>query len=331
MKPLVHVLLEHSEGRPQGRSLEALALGQGMARSLKGSVRAILLGDELESVASHLSGYHLDSILKVQDSKLRTYDPDLHCEALIQLITREQPTLVLMAHSYQNIDLSPQLAARLGCILVTDCIGYRQRGKQLIFIRQMFRNKLNAEVTVRSDPPWLVTVQSGAAGADDVAVGSAASQEFPVDLCATKSRRQIVEKITVARDQVDLSGAEIIVGVGRGIRKAENLNIIEELAEVLGAEIGASRPVVDSEWLGRERQIGSSGQTVSPKLYIACGISGAIQHLVGMKNSFCIVAINTDRNAPIFNVATYGVVGDLFETVPALTRQLKALCQSQLP
>ena len=327
MKPSVHVLVDSSDGRPQSTSLEAMALGQALACSLKGPVQAILLGEEVETAARQLSGYDLDSILTVKDTKLAQYDPDIHCEALSQLTGQERPTLVLMAHSYENIDLAPKLAARLGCALVTDCIGFRQEREQLIFVRQMFRNKLNADVAVRSDPPWIVTVQSGAAAAEDLTPGSAPTRECSVDLSAVESRREVLERVAAGKDHVDLSQAEIIVGVGRGIRKPENLKLIEELAQALGAEIGASRPVVDSKWLGRDRQIGSSGQTVAPKLYVACGISGAIQHLVGMKKSSCIVAINIDPNAPIFSVATYGVVGDLLEIVPALTRQLKALGQ----
>ena len=327
VQPSVQVWVDCNDGQPQNSSLEALALGQALAGALKGSVQAVLLEDGVDSAAHHLSGYDLESILTASDAKLASYDPDIHAEALGQVIAQEQPTLVLMAHTYLNIDLAPKLAAGLGCPLVTDCIGFRQEEGKLIFVRQMFRNKLNADVAVRAQPPWIVTVQSGAAVVEDLSPGSAPVRQCSIDLSAVESRREVLERIPAAKDQVDLSKADIIVGVGRGIREPGNLKLIEELAQALGAEIGASRPVVDSEWLGRDRQIGSSGQTVAPKLYLACGISGAIQHLVGMKNSSCIVAINIDPNAPIFSVATYGVVADLLEIVPALTQRLKALRQ----
>ena len=187
----------------------------------------------------------------------------------------------------------------------------------------MFRNKLDAEIRIKSNPPWIVTMQSGAYSKDDLKTGTAVVQNRALDLGNLVTRRRSLEKIAVMKGKVDLTKAEIIVGVGRGIKKSENLQIIRELADALNAEIGASRPVVDNDWLERERQIGSSGQSVTPKLYVACGISGAIQHIVGMKNASCIVAINTDPNAPIFNVATFGIVGDLFEVVPELTRRLR--------
>jgi len=193
----------------------------------------------------------------------------------------------------------------------------------LVFVRQMFRSKLNADITIKSDYPWLVSIQAGASSADALKAGSAPTAARAVDLSGVDSRRQIKETIEATKGKVDLTRAEIIVGVGRGIKKQDNLPIVQELADALGAEVGASRPVVDNEWLGRERQIGSSGQSVTPKLYLACGISGAIQHIVGMKNSGCIVAINTDPNAPIFNVANYGIVGDVLEIVPALTKKIK--------
>jgi len=228
-----------------------------------------------------------------------------------------------MGHVYQNIDLAPKLAARLKTGLVTDCVELRQEEGELLFTRQMFRNKLNADIAVHSDRPWIATIQAGAYPVDNLEKGSAVVVSRNVDLSAVQFQRKSLETLEMTKKRVDLSQAEVIVGIGRGVKKQENMAIIEELAQVLGAEIGASRPVVDNEWLGRDRQIGSSGQTVSPKLYIAAGISGAIQHVVGIKNSGCIVAINSDQNAPIFNVATYGIVGDLVEIIPALTKKLQ--------
>jgi electron transfer flavoprotein alpha subunit len=325
MSEAIYVLIDHSQGEIRNVSLESLVIGQRMAEDSGLSLHPLILGHEVRSLVEQLAGWKVDSVLWLDDPKLEEYDPDLHCEALNQILTQKQPRILLMGHIYQNIDLAPKLAASINKGLVTDCIGYRQVEQGFIFIRPMYRNKLNADVQIRSSPPWIVTMQAGSASADDLQEGSAEVVEQSVDLSAVEVRRQPLEAFEVVKGKVDLSKAEHIVAVGRGIKKEENLKIIEDLAEILNAEIAASRPVVDNEWLSRDRQIGSSGQTVSPKLYVACGISGAIQHIVGMKNSNCIVAINSDPNAPIFNIASYGIVGDLFEIVPALTKKLRNL------
>ena len=323
MSEKIYVLIDHGDGEIRTPSLESLTLAQRMAGEAGFSLHALILGHEIRPLAERLASQEVDSVWLVEDQKLADYDPDVYCETLSQILTEDQPYLLIMGHIYQNIDLAPKLAAAINRGLVTDCIGYRKEGDDFIFVRQMFRNKLNAEVQIRSEHPWIITMQAGASSVDDLREGSAQIMERSVDLSAVGLRRKPLETFEAIKGKVDLSQAESIVAVGRGIKKAENLKIIEELAEVLGAEIAASRPVVDSEWLTRDRQIGSSGQTVAPRLYVACGISGAIQHIVGMKNAHCIVAINTDPNAPIFNIATYGIVGDLFQIVPALTKALR--------
>jgi len=298
-------------------------MGQQLATQTGKEVHAVLLGGDVSALAQHAAQFQLSSVISVQNERLAEYDPDYTTAALSQVLASGQPQIVLFAHTYQNIDLLPKLAAALRKPLITECVGFRNDTGRLVFVRPMFRNKLNADVGVQSDYPWLISVQAGAFSADNLVKGNAPSVSEAVDLASIQSKRKTVETVQAAKGKVDLTRAEIIVGVGRGIRKPENLQIVKELAEVLRGEVGASRPVVDNEWLERERQIGSSGQTVNPKLYIACGISGAIQHLVGMKNSGCIVAINTDANAPIFNIATYGIVGDLTEIVPALTKKIR--------
>ena len=323
MPEAIYVLLDHGEGKIKNTSLEALSLGQNMTEELGFSLHAVILGKEVDALVEEISDKRLDSILVVRDDKLKDYDPDLHCEALKQILSQDQPQLLLMGHIYQNIDLAPKLSATLNRALVTDCVGYRLEDDNFIFVRQMFRNKINADVRITSDSPWIVTTQAGLCSLDTLQKGQAQTVDRTVDLSGVQTRRNTLEAFEAVKGKVDLSKAEVIVAVGRGIKKEANIKILEELAEVLGAEIGASRPVVDNEWVGRDRQIGSSGQTVSPRLYLACGISGAIQHIVGMKNADCIVAINTDPNAPIFNIATYGVVGDLMEVIPILTRKLK--------
>ena len=323
MSEKIHVLMDYADGQVRTTSWESLALGQKIAREMGYSLHAVLLGQEVSTLARRVAKHRVDSVLLLQDRRLAEYDPDAHCEALCQVLIEDRSYLLLMGHIYQNLDLAPKLAAKLEKGLVTDCIGYRKEDDGLIFVRQMFRNKMNADIRIRSGHPWIATLQSGAFSADGLQTGSAPVVERAIDLSGVELRRRSLETVQATKGKVDLSKAEIIVGVGRGIRKAENLKIIEALADVLGAEIGASRPVVDSEWLGRERQVGSSGQSISPRLYIACGISGAIQHIVGIRNSDYIVAVNTDPNAPIFNIATYGIVGDLLEIVPALTKKLR--------
>ena len=319
----IYALLDHSDGKIPSTSWEVLAFGQRMAQDRECPLHPLILGREATTLAQQVLGKKANSVLAVQHQHLGDYNPDIYSDTLRQILVEDRPDLLLMAHTYQNIDLAPRLAARLKSGLVTDCIGYKQLGDDLLFSRQMFRNKINADVRIHSAPPWLVTLQSGAVSSDDILQGSCSVVERTVDLSQVEVTRKSLEVVASVKEQVDLGKADIIVAVGRGIREAANLKIIEELAEVLDAEIGASRATVDSEWLERSRQIGSSGQTVSPRLYLACGISGAIQHVVGMRNSGCIVAINNDPNAPIFNIATYGIVADLLELVPALTQKIK--------
>lgn len=323
MADKIYVIIDHAQNRIRNASLESLAMAQQLAADSGQEAHALVLGRDPRPVAEQLVGYELASVQLVVDDRLAEYDPDYHTAALKQALA-DQPQLAVFAHTYQNIDLLPKLAAAMNTALVTECVGYRREADgRLIFVRQMFRSKLNADISVASGRPWLVSVQAGAFSADGLKPGSCQIVERKVDLSGVQSKRKTVETIQATKGKVDLTRAEVIVGIGRGIKKPENLPLLKDLADALGGEIGASRPVVDNEWLERERQIGSSGQTVAPKLYVACGISGAIQHIVGMKNSGCIVAINTDPNAPIFNVATYGVVGDILEIAPALTKRIR--------
>jgi len=319
----IYVLIHHNNQHIQTISHECLALAQKLGRETGGSVSAVVLGHGVLALGEDLAHLALQEVIIVDNQKLAEYNPEGYSEALSQLLIEDQPDVLLMGHVYQNIDLAPKLAARLKTGLVTDCIEIRQVDGELLFTRQMFRNKLNADISVHSGHPWFAMVQAGAYLAENLEKGSCSVVSRAVDLSAVKFQRKSLETLEMTKKKVDLSQAEVIVGVGRGVKQRENMAIIEELAQALGAEIGASRPVVDNEWLDRDRQIGSSGQTVSPKLYIAAGISGAIQHVVGIKNSGCIVAINSDQNAPIFNVATYGIVGDLVEILPELTKRLR--------
>lgn len=320
MTESIYLLIDHREGEVTPFALETIAAAQSIPGS--GALYAVILGSQASAMASRLSDYPFTSVILVEDEKLDQYNPDRYVACLARLLREDSPGIFMMAHTYQNLDMAPRLAARMDTALITDCVGFQGGGESLRFIRQMFRNKVNATIEVNAPHPWIVTIQAGAFSEPSSGT-SGEVQRREISLDGIEVRQDVLETFQGTAGTVDLSKAEIVVAVGRGIKKRENLQLVEELAEVLGAEIGASRPVVDNEWLGRERQIGSSGQTVAPRLYIGLGISGAIQHVVGMKGSDCIVAVNQDPNAPIFSLATYGIVGDLFEIVPALIKRLK--------
>jgi len=225
------------------------------------------------------------------------------------------------------MDFMPRLAVALRRPLIAGCVEYEKQGDRLMLTRQIFNAKMNMKTSLRGEPPYLATASPGAFPADEVeAGGSAEVIAFPVTLSG-EARRHTLERVEAQKGKADLSSSAIVVSGGRGLKEKQNFNLIFELAEAIGGSVGASRPVVDAEWLPREYQVGSSGQTISPRLYIAIGISGAIQHLVGMQTSRCIVAINKDAEAPIFKVAHYGIVDDLFKVVPALTKIFKDLKQ----
>jgi electron transfer flavoprotein alpha subunit len=288
-------------------------------------VNAVIVGENVGALASELAGADLAAVLAVDSPQLARYTPDGYTLALRQVIEQRHPGFVIFSHTYQVRDFAPKLAASLDCGLIGDCLSYRREGDRVIFIRQVFQGKFSAEVEFSGEPPYFVSFQAAAFREDAVrrGIGPASVTPVSVNFPPESIRTVPQEKFREAKQAVDLSQAEIIVAVGRGIKKPENLALAKDLAEALGAEVGASRPICDSGWLPMDRQIGSSGQTVTPKLYVALGISGAIQHQVGMKGSRTVVAINKDREAPIFEIATYGVAGDLFEIVPPLIEEIK--------
>lgn len=319
------VLIDHSESKVQPLSVECCSLARRLVSTDDGDVTALVPGIGLDALRAPAGVLPVDRVALLEDPLLAEYTPEAYVQALEQVIAEIEPDLVLMGHSYQNMDLAPRLAARIRRALVTDCVAIREEDDVPVFVRPMFHGKLNSDIRVRSPKPWLVTIQSGAFPTEADAQGSPEIEARTVQIDGGAIRRELMGEVSVTSDRVDLTKAEIIVGVGRGIRKEENLSLINDLAAALGADIGASRPVVDNGWLERDRQIGSSGQTVSPKLYIAVGISGAIQHIVGIRSSGCIAAINSDPNAPIFNIAAYGVVGDMSKVVPLLTEKIRQI------
>jgi electron transfer flavoprotein alpha subunit len=319
------LITEQRDAQWNKASFETLAAAQQMAAQPQSRLTAVVIGKGVAALAGELSWMKLEEVLIVEHDLLASYTPDGYTAALRQTIAQAQPDLVLLPHTYQVRDFAPKLAASLGKGMIGDCVGYRHENGKLIFVRQMFQGKTVADVVFEGAAPWFATFQAGAFRADLVAKGSAASpvKSILVDLKPEQIRTKPLELFREAKQAVDLTQAPILVAVGRGIKAPENIALAEKLAKLLGGELAASRPICDEGWLPMDRQIGSSGQTVAPKLYLALGISGAIQHVVGMKGSRTIVAINKDANAPIFEVADYGIVGDLFEIVPALTETLE--------
>jgi electron transfer flavoprotein alpha subunit len=319
----VLVVLEQREGKLHKIAFEALAAAQQFGAELSVPVFAAILGSGVDAVAQTLTGYKLDKIHAVDHELLKDYTPDGYSAALKGLIEVHQPGWVIFPHTYQVRDFAPKLATQLGRVLVGDVVGHRVENGVLVLVRQLFQGKINADFHFEGEAPHFASIQAGAFRADNLQPGSASVEKTVPTLTPDQIRTRPLELFRESARAVDLGAADTIVAAGRGIREAENLAMITELAAALGAEVAASRPICDNGWLPMERQVGSSGQTVAPKLYIAIGISGAIQHLVGMKGSKTIVAINKDPEAPIFEIADYGIVGDLFQIVPALIEALK--------
>lgn len=319
----VLVITEQRGGAWNRMSWETLAAAQQLASQLGITASAAVAGKGIGTLADELSRKKLEHVYAVDHDLLGSYTADGYTAALEQLIRKVNPSMVLFPHTYQVRDFAPKLATRMGQVLISDAIGFRVESGAPVFVRQLFQGKLNADFHPGGTAPHFVSIQAGAFRADQLEEGSAAKEDFGPSLNADIIRAKPLEPFRESTRAVDLTAADIIVSVGRGIKEKENIPIVEELARVLGAELAASRPICDSGWLPMERQVGSSGQTVSPKVYMAVGISGAIQHLVGMKGAKTIVAINKDANAPIFEVADYGIVGDLFEVVPALIEEVK--------
>ncbi len=318
------VFVEHRSGVLNRTSLEALAAAQMVASQLQQTVNAVVLGSEVNALAREIAAYEVAKVIQAQNAKLADYTPDGYADAMERVIRQTDPQLVVMPHTYLVRDYAPKLAARFGKSLISDCIRAKVAAGTTTFTRRIFLGKLDADVISDASAPVFATFQSGAYRPDQAKKGSGAPVET-LEVEVGDVRMTPETPFQETKQAVDLTKAEIIVAVGRGIKSKDNLGLAERLAEALGGDLAASRPICDAEWLPIDRQIGSSGQTVAPKLYIALGISGAIQHLVGMKNSGTIVAINKDSEAPIFDIADYGIVGDLFEAVPVLTEEIKKI------
>lgn len=325
MADTILVLVEQREGKLNRVSWETIAAGQAIAAHTGWTLEAAVAGSGIAAIAGEVAAKQLAKVYTVESPKLESYTPDAYGYALKAFLEMHPPKIVLMPHTYQVRDFVPKLATALGSTAITDVVGYKYEGGKLLFTRQMFQGKFVADVSFTGAGPCFVTFQNGAFRADKVETGSAAApvESVNVDVPDGVVRNKPQEVFKEAKQAVDLTQAEIIVSVGRGIKEQKNIEIAKQLADALGGELAASRPICDNGWLPMDRQIGSSGQTVAPKLYLALGISGAIQHIVGMKGAKSIVAINKDSEAPIFEIADYAVVGNLFDIVPALIEEVK--------
>ena len=318
------VFAEHRAGEFNKTSFEAIAAAQSLGAKLQQPVTAVVLGSGVSDLAREVAAYEVSGVIYADHEKLAEYTPDGYTDAMERVVRSVDPQYVIMPHTYLVRDYAPKLAARFGKGMISDCIRAKVSDGVVTFTRRIFLGKIDADVVAEGEPPVFATFQSGAYRADQAAKGSGAPVET-MEVEVGEVRMKPEPAFQEVKQAVDLTKADVIVAVGRGIKSKENIALAEKLAEALGGDLAASRPICDAEWLPIDRQIGSSGQTVAPKLYVALGISGAIQHLVGMKNSGTIVAINKDSEAPIFDIADYGIVGDLFEAVPVLTEEIKKL------
>ena len=324
---MILVIIEHTGAALKPSAGELLAFAARVGADFGMPTAAVILGSGTTTVVEELQTRKVERILVVDNPALAEYGPEKYLHALKTIITIQKPSIVVTAHSARGMDFMPGLSVALRKPLVAGCVEYERIGDRIVFTRPIFNAKLNMKVEPREATPYLVTVTPGAFPADGApAAGTGAAIEtIEVNFSGVASRRRVIAQAEASTGQVDLTSASVIVSGGRGLKQKENFSLIFDLAKALNGAVGASRPVVDAEWLPREYQIGSSGQTVAPKLYFAIGIYGAIQHLVGMSASRCIVAINKDPEAPIFKVANYGIVDDLFKVVPVLTKLINDL------
>ena len=320
----VLVFLEVKNREISRISWEAMAAAHALAESRSLPVDIAIVANPDNPMLAKIQGKPPRTVYAIDHKLLHAYTADGYTEACAQLVAHAKPAYIVLPHTYQVRDFAPRLATRFNEVLISDVTGIETHaGGEPTFVRQLLQGKLNAQYSHKGAGPCFLSVQAGAFRADPPQAGTTTVEPFLPKLESAQIRTQPGEPFRASAQTVDLGSAAILVSVGRGIKEEANLPIVQDLAAALGAELAASRPICDNGWLPMERQVGSSGQTVAPKVYIAIGISGAIQHLVGMKGSQCIVAINKDENAPIFEVADYGIVGDLFEVVPALTTAVR--------
>ena len=325
MSENILVVVEQREGKLNRVSWETIAAGQAIAAQTGWTLEAAVAGSNVAAIAVEIAAKKVAKVYDIESPKLEPYTPDAFAHALKEFLAQHPAKLVLMPHTYQVRDFIPKLATALKTTAISDIIGFKYEGGKPLFTRQMFQGKFVADVAFTGSGTCFATFQNGSFRADKAEAGASPApvETMNVDVPDGTVRNHPQEVFKEAKQAVDLTQAEIIVSVGRGIKEQKNIDLAQQLATALGGEIAASRPICDNGWLPMDRQIGSSGQTVAPKLYLALGISGAIQHIVGMKGSRSIIAINKDSEAPIFEIADYAVVGNLFDIVPPLVEEVK--------
>ncbi|MGB8510529.1 MAG: electron transfer flavoprotein subunit alpha/FixB family protein [Pyrinomonadaceae bacterium] len=317
------VFAEHRAGVFNKTSFEAFAAAQELGAALNQPVTAVVLSTDA-SLAQEIAAYNVSKVISAENAKLAEYTPDAYADAMERVVRSVDPQYVIMPHTYLVRDFSPKLSARFGKGVISDCIRANASDGKVTFSRRIFLGKIDADVVSEGDSPIFATFQSGAYRSEQAQKGEGTQVES-MAVEVGEVRMQPEPAFQEVKQAVDLTKTDVIVAIGRGIKSQENIALAQGLADALGGDLAASRPICDAGWLPIDRQIGSSGQTVAPKLYVALGISGAIQHLVGMKNAGTIVAVNKDPEAPIFDIADYGIVGDLFEVIPVLTEEVKKL------
>jgi electron transfer flavoprotein alpha subunit len=325
------VLAEHRRGEIRDVTFEMLTMGRKIASRLDASLTAAVLGYKIEELCNKIAEY-AEQVLFVEDKRLREFSSETYQKVLSKIISERKPLLIMIGHTSYGMDLAPSLSTALNIPLSTDCIGLDFKDEKLMVVRQFYGGKVNAEISFKKAESYMVTIRPGTFSAEKPETpvkGSLITVPSPLtdeDL----SYKRFIEYVEEAKGEVDLTAADIIVSVGRGIKDAKNIPMVEEFAKAMGGVLAGSRPVIDKKWLPKDRQVGMSGKTVKPKLYVAVGISGAFQHITGIKGSGIIVAINKDPKAPIFRVADYGIVDDLFKVIPALKEKLSELRTSKL-
>ena len=317
------VVLEDNNGAIHRMSLEAIVAAQEISSKLKSKITVLAMGRNADALALEASKYELNEILKINSSCLNSYSSDGYAIAIEQIILENDFRYVFFGHTYLVRDYVPKISAKLMRPFLADNINMNISNGSIEFTKQTFNAKLLADIQTSDSGLYLVSFQSASFSSDDLRSGSSEIKKIDIEIDETQIKNTYEEPFQESAGGVDLTSADIIVSVGRGIGEADNISIAKDLALALGGQLSSSRPVVDAGWLSPDHQVGSSGQSVSPKLYLALGISGAIQHVVGMKGSKNIVAINKDPEAPIFEIANYGIVGDIFEIVPKLIESLK--------
>ncbi len=316
----IFALVEHRQGAIRDMTYELLSCGRKLAEKENTKLTAVILGHNTDDLVQTLKS-QAHRLLVVDNDVFKDFNSEVYQNALSEIIKQQNPVLTLISHSAFGMDLCPALATQLGVPFTTDCLDIEFVEQKLKVTRQIYDGKLNAKIRLRENPGYMITLRSGCFPAGEGSLDGSV-EKFDTPVSTQPDYRKFIEYIEAAVGEVDITKSDILVTVGRGIKDQANLSIIEDFASAIGGVVACSRPVVDAGWMAKDRQVGSSGKTVKPKLYIALGVSGAFQHIVGMKGADTVIAVNKDSNAPIFSEADYGIVDDLFKVVPVLKTKI---------